>query len=893
MNPKIGDPDSGPGVPDSDVPVLADGPVAAAEADMFGPSALPTQGLPVSGGSTPSASRAAGGGLFGPGARGLVGSVLDPDSGVFGIPGSYSSWEQFSEQAFADLDDLMNNDGEGAEEILFGPAGEAVDTAPEIFESVYQGRFEDQEAVGSIVSKSIFSQNALAPNFRGATSSVVTRESETNDDQKDSTANTGDDPLFSRQWYLHNTTSGVDINVSRAWDDFTGKGVKVAVCDDGIDYNHPDLKANYLHAMDYDAASATGDGKPRDTSDNHGTMVAGFIGAAKNGYGIVGDAYESGIASLRSGDQDQTAAVLEKAVDFDVCSNSWTFDPFDLTSSIDTSLKHIAQNGRGGLGTVTVFCASNEREYGIMSTYYTMENSPYTLTVGAVDNTGKYASFSCAGPNLLVTAPGVEVLSTDRTPSNGYESSGYFHTDSGTSFSTPMVSGVVALMLQANSGLGYRDVQSILAFTARKVDSMVSDDSKPWDWQMNSAHNWNGGGMHASHDYGFGLVDATAAVRLAESWDYGQHTYANQATQTASVAPGAAIPDNTGASVTSTATIGTDIIVQQAVVAVTLSHPRFDDLEMSLVSPNGTQSTLFHHPSYEGLAQLLSQGGTTVTAAELISGSTHTFGDTDTWLFNTVMPYGEHGQGDWAISVKDTVSGDTGTFASWSLTLYGDGVDNNDLYVFTNEYSSVAGDDATRKTITDTAGTDTINATAVTSDSSIDLTSGASSTIDGASMTIAAGTTIENVHTGDGNDSIKGNAANNSLFGWRGNDVISGQGGNDLLSGGTGKDVLTGGAGNDLFYYGAAGEGGDSIADFNHAEDGFNFAYANFGQSSSGSLAADHFFTSSASVNVSDACFIYESDSLWYDSDGTGTNASVELAQVHGEDVQVDDISFV
>lgn len=706
-----------------------------------------------------------------------------------------------------------------------------------------------------------------------------------------STANAGGyDPMFSHQWYLNSASGMANINVVPAWRDFTGDSVKVAVCDDGVEYTHPDLAANYLLNSDYDAESKTGDGKPHTSSDNHGTAVAGFIGAAKNGYGIVGVAYESSFASLRSGTEPESADALSKAASFDVCSNSWTFAPFSPTPNVDTALQTIAETGRDGLGTVTTFCASNERAEGIMSTYYTMNNSPYTSTVGAVDSTGHYADFSCAGPDILVTAPGVDVITTDREP-GGYVDGAYFWEEnaSGTSFSTPLVSGVVALMLEANPTLGYRDAQSILAYTATRSSAMTSDTSKPWDWQINDASNWNGGGLHASHDYGFGLVDATAAVRLAESWDYGQHTTDNLETTSASAVPsGLTIPDGTGGALSSTMAVASDMLIQQALVTVDISHARFDDLEISLTSPNGTASTLMYHPSLGGL---IGQYGCT-TAELLTQLASKTFVETDTWTFKTVMPFGETGTGDWTLTVKDTVAGDEGTFNSWSMTLYGDTATANDHYVYTDEFSTVSGESG-RTTLADTGGTDTINASAVTSSSSINLTPDTVSVIDGVDLTITTGTVIENVHTGDGNDSITGNTADNNLFGWRGDDIISGGAGNDLLFGGTGSDQLTGGAGSDLFHYSETDDAVDSITDFNHAEDGFTFEFVAFGQSATGTLSADHFFTSEASVDVADDCFIFDDGTLWYDADGTGADLAVDLAQIVGDAVQADDIQFV
>lgn len=75
-------------------------------------------------------------------------------------------------------------------------------------------------------------------------------------------------------------------------------------------------------------------------------------------------------------------------------------------------------------------------------------------------------------------------------------------TAQGTSFAIPIVSGVIALVIEANPNLGWWDIQQILAITARKVNDPTTDPV----WS--GAPHWNGGGMHISHDYGFGDVDA-------------------------------------------------------------------------------------------------------------------------------------------------------------------------------------------------------------------------------------------------------------------------------------------------------------------------------------------------------------------------------------------------
>src|SRR5687768_14505919 len=120
------------------------------------------------------------------------------------------------------------------------------------------------------------------------------------------------DSLFGKSWHLKNTGQtggkvGIDINVTAAWDDYTGEGIKVGVYDDGIDYNHADLDGNYdasLHVVS--AAGKVYDALPNALGvdgDTHGTSVAGLIAAENNGTGAVGVAFDAtltGIPILRS-----------------------------------------------------------------------------------------------------------------------------------------------------------------------------------------------------------------------------------------------------------------------------------------------------------------------------------------------------------------------------------------------------------------------------------------------------------------------------------------------------------------------------------------------------------------------------------------------------------------
>ena len=100
---------------------------------------------------------------------------------------------------------------------------------------------------------------------------------------------------------------------------------------------------------------------------------------------------------------------------------------------------------------------------------------------------GGASSFSSAGSSVLLSAPGEEILTTDLTGQGGFSVDDYFDGFSGTSAAAPIVSGVVALMLEANPELGYRDVQEILAYSSANPTGN--------NWSSNAATDANGGGL--------------------------------------------------------------------------------------------------------------------------------------------------------------------------------------------------------------------------------------------------------------------------------------------------------------------------------------------------------------------------------------------------------------
>lgn len=347
----------------------------------------------------------------------------------------------------------------------------------------------------------------------------------------------GPDPLLPEQWYLHNTgtmpgsKAGEDINVRGAWESVKGDGVRIAVVDSSLDILHEDLAANVVPGGSHNYQPwANGNAFPLPCSGddfvlNHGTRAAGIIAArGDNALGISGVAPRASLVGLNvmhTGTVNASHVRDAFARDLDrnhILNSSWSADTdraFDGPPGIGLAdyqklIQNALDNGRQGLGNIFVFAAGNDghcrQQEGscvrLLATYDAYLNHQGVVAVCATDITGKRSAYSTPGANLLVCAPSSnQNLPGIRTTSiqNQYGDFG------GTSAAAPMVSGVVALMLEANPRLTWRDVRLVLARTARKVDP----DNPGW-----TSHN----GLNYHHAYGFGVVDATRAVEMARSW---------------------------------------------------------------------------------------------------------------------------------------------------------------------------------------------------------------------------------------------------------------------------------------------------------------------------------------------------------------------------------------
>jgi subtilisin-like proprotein convertase family protein len=454
------------------------------------------------------------------------------------------------------------------------------------------------------------------------------------------------DTLFPQQWHLRNTgqnggTPGADIKAVPAWNSATGAGVVIGIVDDGLEHTHPDLQPNYDATDSYDFNGGDSDPAPGN-GDDHGTAVAG-VAAAKgnNNLGVAGVAFDASLAGLKlisapASDADEANALTYHKDAISIYSNSWGPADIGTLGSIGPMALAALQNGyttgRGGLGNNYTWAAGNGLQNDDNVNWDPYANSRYVIAVGSVDHNGKQAWYSEPGAPMLVTAYGDEITTTDRVGGNGYTGGDYTPDFNGTSAATPVVSGVIALMLQANPDLTSRDVQNILVRTARKNDA--SDPG----WSVNKA------GYHINHKYGFGAVDANAAVSLAKSWT---SVPSELTTSSPVILVNKAIPDNSATGVSSSFTLGKNYQLEHVEIVFNATHSRAADLEIVLTAPSGTKSTL---------------------------ATTHantSFGNYSDWVFSTVRNWGELSAGKWTLTVRDKAGGTAGTFVNWQLRVYG------------------------------------------------------------------------------------------------------------------------------------------------------------------------------------------------------------------------------
>jgi proprotein convertase subtilisin/kexin type 2 len=470
----------------------------------------------------------------------------------------------------------------------------------------------------------------------------------------------GPDPLLNKQWHLKNTGQlqgkvGEDLNVETAWTFSQGEGVRIALVDDALEVVHSDLKANVVTGQSYNYRPAIKGSPfplPCNYDDSHGTSVAGIIASrGSNAIGTVGIAPKAKLVGYNALALDLTADIAD-ALNRDMAknaiyNNSWGSPDDGLLNAAEPEFVAAIQKGlaegRQGKGSVFVFPAGNGGCYQVTgSGACQKDNANFDgyinhlgiITVGAVDQYGRQPWYGERGSNVLVSAPAGDGSAgiTTTAISNAYRSD-----FAGTSASTPMASGVIALMLGVNPKLTWRDVPIILARSARKNDA--------------SDPEWVG---RFNHKYGFGVIDASAAVKMASAWTSVGDSQSLKRCELSSE-ESALILDGgdalKGVLKLSDCTISS---IEYLNVNVQIDHEYSGDLQIDLLAPSGSVSNL---------------------ATPRLCGSTdrskNQCGTLTDWSFGSVRHLDERASGDWRLSVQDRVTGKSGRLRGWSLTVYG------------------------------------------------------------------------------------------------------------------------------------------------------------------------------------------------------------------------------
>jgi subtilisin family serine protease len=310
------------------------------------------------------------------------------------------------------------------------------------------------------------------------------------------------DPMFNQQWGLYNSNyTGIDISVISAWNYSTGKNVKIAILDKGVELSHIDLASN-ISSLSYDTETNS---SPSQIYGDHGTHCAGIAAAIKdNNIQIAGVAPEATIVSISNKLKAETNSELKLADGIiwayqhgiDIISNSWHTSEYH--SAIDEAIHDAFTYGRNGKGCVIVFASGNKSNNYVN---YPANCNDTILAVGSINNIGVRATTSNYGTALDLVAPGVNILSTLPNDSVGYKS--------GTSMACPHVAGVAALILERNSELTVSQVNSLICSNAKKLSGINFNVTKPYGL-------WN-------NEYGYGLLDAYSSVINTPSTVYIQN----------------------------------------------------------------------------------------------------------------------------------------------------------------------------------------------------------------------------------------------------------------------------------------------------------------------------------------------------------------------------------
>ncbi|XP_021356172.1 furin-like protease kpc-1 [Mizuhopecten yessoensis] len=452
------------------------------------------------------------------------------------------------------------------------------------------------------------------------------------------------DPLWNKQWYLNDVRAIPSMNIQKAWaKGFTGKGVVIGIVDGGVDVTHPDLSNKVKRSLSYDFIENDNDPSPA-YRESHGTKCAGIVVAARNNRNcIVGASFGSTFANLRISDNfgstpvTESRALVHKYDEIHIYSNSWgVIEGLGFEQQppvVENAISAAVQKGRNGLGSIFLWASGNggTNDNCNCDGYAKSINVISIASVSENQYAGYYSEYCSAILASCYSGDDVQydILTTDI--------GGSCTNFSGTSASTPLSAAVIALVLEANPNLTYRDIQHLIVSTSKQH----SLQGRTW--------KRNGGGYMYNDLFGFGLLDANALTDKAITWKLVPF-------QHKCVSDIMTVERSSNVSVTSFITSNncndTHIFhevnfLEHVEIEVSFSATKHGAVELDLTSPSGTTSHML-----------------TLRQRDVHRGA-------KTWRFMSVHFWGENPTGQWTLKMATPVYSQSGSLHKWNLILYG------------------------------------------------------------------------------------------------------------------------------------------------------------------------------------------------------------------------------